>query len=296
MIRPVCFGFNEQTAKSNAFQSKEINNQDVQERALTEFDAFVEILKSNGLEVIVIQDNLENHTPDSIFPNNWISLEEDGTIYLFPMEATNRRLERRTEILDLIKKSYSVDRVIDLSYFESQNKFLEATGSMILDHENKFVYACISSRTDLEVLDYYCNISGYIPITFNAVDQNGKPIYHTNVMMCIGQKFVVICLEAIVDDVERARIIKSINSTGKEIVAITLDQLYQFAGNMLELKSKSGESLLAMSERAYKSLNNSQLTILSRYSKIIYSPLTTIENNGGGSARCMIAEVYLPSK
>ncbi|MDB5014456.1 MAG: amidinotransferase [Daejeonella sp.] len=293
MIRPVCCGFNEQTAESNAFQLKQAGDTFVQEQALAEFDAFVDILKNNALDVIVIEDNLENHTPDSIFPNNWISLQEDGTIYLFPMEAPNRRLERRNEILDVIKKSFSVTKIIDLSFFESQNKFLEGTGSMILDHEHKLAYACISSRTNPEVLEYYCDISGYKPVTFHAVDQTSKPIYHTNVMMCMGQKFVVICLEAITDEVEREKVLLSLSNTGKEIVRITLDQMYQFAGNMLELKNKSGENLLVMSERAYKSLDNNQLEILKRQSKIIYSPLTTIENNGGGSARCMIAEVFL---
>ena len=296
MIRPVCFGFNEQTAQSNAFQLADAHDAEVQEKALAEFDDFAALLRNAGLDVMVIEDDLESHTPDSIFPNNWISLQEDGSIYLFPMEAPNRRLERRSEVLEALQERFFVNEIVDLSFFEQQNKFLEGTGSMILDNKNKLVYACISSRTDPDVLNYYCTVSGYKPIIFHASDLGNMPIYHTNVMMCVGEKFAVICLDAIKNLDEKNTVLQSLTHTGREIVPISMDQMYQFAGNMLELRSKTGENLLIMSRRAFNSLNNKQVLTLEQHSNILSSSLATIENCGGGSARCMIAEVYLPIK
>src|ERR1700752_672424 len=200
MIRPVNFGFNEQTAGSNAFQNRNVQQQQVQEKAAKEFDGLVNILRENGVEVIVIDDTFEPHTPDSIFPNNWVSFHQDGTVFLYPMMAENRRLERREDIINQLEDEFRVKHVIDLSRFEQENKFLEGTGSMVLDRENKIAYACLSPRTDREVLEQFCTESGYRAVLFHAVDQNGMDIYHTNVLMCVGSSFVVSCVDSIKDD------------------------------------------------------------------------------------------------
>ncbi|MDB5143934.1 MAG: amidinotransferase [Mucilaginibacter sp.] len=294
MIRPVNFGFNEQTAGSNAFQNRSVAQQQVQDKALTEFDNLVNVLQENGVEVIVIDDTPEPHTPDSIFPNNWVSFHQDGNVFLYPMMAENRRLERREDIIMQLEDEFKIKHVIDLSRFEHENKFLEGTGSMVLDRENKIAYACLSPRTNKEVLDLFCSQSGYKSVLFHAVDENGLDIYHTNVLMCIGSKFAVICLDSIADGKEKAEVIASLNATHKEIVAISFAQMNHFAGNMLELKNKAGENLLVMSQNAYRSLNEDQKTTLQKYCKLLYADINTIENNGGGSARCMIAEVHLP--
>jgi hypothetical protein len=294
MIRPVNFVFNEQTAESNAFQNRYAGQQRVQDKALQEFDRFVNILRENGVEVIVIDDTAEPHTPDSIFPNNWVSFHNDGTVFLYPMMAENRRLERREDVIMQLEDEFKVKHVIDLSHFEHENEFLEGTGSMVLDRENKIAYACLSPRTNKTVLEAFCKDSGYKSVLFHAVDQNGMEIYHTNVLMCIGSSYAVICLDSIKDEAEKQNVINSLQSTQKQIIAISFEQMNHFAGNMLEVQNKSGESLLVMSKSAWESLNYEQRTILSSFSKPIYSDISTIENNGGGSARCMMAEVHLP--
>lgn len=294
MIRPVNFVFNEQTAGSNAFQNRNAEQQRVQDNALQEFDRFVNLLRENGVEVIVIDDTTEPHTPDSIFPNNWVSFHNDGTVFLYPMMAENRRLERREDIITQLEDEFKVKHVIDLSHFEHENKFLEGTGSMVLDRENKIAYACLSPRTDKEVLEAFCKDSGYEPVLFHAVDQNGMDIYHTNVLMCVGSSYAVICLDSIKDEAEKQNVINALQSTQKQTVAISFEQMNHFAGNMLEVLNKSGESLLVMSKSAWDSLNYEQKAILSSFSKPLYSDISTIENNGGGSARCMMAEVHLP--
>ena len=293
MIRPVEFGFNAQTAVNNAFL-KPGSDFDVQEKALKEFDEFVEVLRLNGVEVLVIDDNSKHHTPDSIFPNNWISTHDDGQLFIYPMEAENRRLEKRDDIVSTLKEKYQIINIIDLSYFENENKFLESTGSMVLDRVNKIAYACLSDRTNKDVLLTFSQLIGYKVITFNAVDKNGTAIYHTNVMMSLGTQFVVICLESVKDDSQKNEVVKSLKKTGKNIVEISYRQMNEFAGNMLQLKNKSQESILVMSERAYNSLLQEQIFQLERYSKLVFSPLNTIEGTGGGSARCMIAEIHLP--
>lgn len=293
MIRPVEFGFNAQTAVNNAFL-KPGSDFDVQEKALKEFDEFVEVLRLNGVEVLVIDDNSKHHTPDSIFPNNWISTHDDGQLFIYPMEAENRRLEKRDDIVSTLKEKYQIINIIDLSYFENENKFLESTGSMVLDRVNKIAYACLSDRTNKDVLLTFSQLIGYKVITFNAVDKNGTAIYHTNVMMSLGSQFVVICLESIKDDSQKNEVVKSLEKTGKNIVEISYRQMNEFAGNMLQLKNKSQELILVMSERAYNSLLQEQIFQLERYSKLVFSPLNTIEGTGGGSARCMIAEIHLP--
>jgi len=295
MIRPVNFGFNEQTAGSNAFQNRNAAQQEVQKKALKEFDNMVSILCENGVDVIVVDDTSEPHTPDSIFPNNWVSFHGDGNVFLYPMMAENRRLERREDIIMRLEDNFSVKHVIDLSRFEHENKFLEGTGSMVLDRENKIAYACLSPRTDKEVLDLFCKESGYKPVLFHAVDENSMDIYHTNVLMCIGSSYTVICLDSIKDEAEKANVLNSFKSTQKQVIVISFDQMNQFAGNMLEVENKAGESLVVMSKSAWDSLNYEQRAILSSFSKPVYADIGTIESNGGGSARCMMAEVHLPN-
>jgi hypothetical protein len=294
MIRPVNFIFNEQTAGSNAFQNRNAKQQRVQDKALEEFDRFVNILRENGVEVIVIDDTDEPHTPDSIFPNNWVSFHNDGTVFLYPMMAENRRLERREDIIMQLEDGFKVKQVIDLSHFEQENKFLEGTGSMVLDRENKIAYACLSPRTNKELIEAFCQGTGYKSVLFHAVDQNGTDIYHTNVLMCVGSSYAVICLDSIKDEAEKQNVINSLQLTQKQIVAISFAQMNHFAGNMLEVQNKFGESLLVMSKNAWESLSYEQKAILSSFSKPVYSDISTIENNGGGSARCMMAEVHLP--
>ncbi len=294
MIRPVQFSFNAETAVNNAFQATQDTN--AQELALKEFDDFVAVLRNHEIDVTVIDDTKDPQTPDSIFPNNWISFHTDGTIVLYPMYAANRRLERKPHIIDRLKQTFKVEKQIDLSSFESQNLFLEGTGSMVLDRENKIAYACISERTDRDVLDDFCRKVDFTPHTFAATDSNGYPIYHTNVMMCVADQYVVIALESIADQKERDEIIDRIGKTNKAIIAISLEQMSHFAGNMLQVKNDKDEKFLIMSSQAYKSLNQEQIDQLEKFNPILHSSLDTIERNGGGSARCMMAEVFLPVK
>ena len=293
MIRPVDFKFNEQTAANNKFQIASAEA-DVQEQALEEFDGFVAILRNNGVSVTVINDTLYPETPDSIFPNNWVSFHEDGSVYLYPMFSENRRSERRKVILDSLSKSFELNHISDLSFYEQQHLFLEGTGSMVLDRVNKIAYACLSVRTDEEVLNNFCMLNGYEAVAFQAVDSTNFPIYHTNVMMCIGDRFAVICLDSISDPEEKMQVLISLKGSGKEIIEISFEQMNHFAGNMLQVEGQDGESLLVMSQQAYLSLNPVQIKALEQYSRIISAPIYTIERNGGGSARCMLAEIHLP--
>jgi hypothetical protein len=294
MIRPVSFGFNEQTAESNAFQTRSADQQQVQAKALTEFDGLVQTLRANDVNVTVIDDTAQPHTPDAIFPNNWVSFHADGEVFLYPMQAANRRLERREDIIRKLEDNFNVKHVIDLSRFERESKFLEGTGSMVLDRENKIAYACLSPRTDENVMATFCKQTGYNAVTFHAVDQNGLAIYHTNVLMCVGTNFAVICLDSIPDTFEKEEVTNSLKTTGKQIVDISFDQMNHFAGNMLEVKNNKGDILIVMSQSAYQSLTYEQKAVLSTFGKLVYADINTIETNGGGSARCMIAEVHLP--
>lgn len=295
MIRPISFGFNEQTAESNAFQTRDTDQQLAQANALAEFDDLVQILRDNGLNVTVIDDTPQPHTPDSIFPNNWVSFHANGDVFLYPMQAENRQLERREDIITQLEDNFTVKHVIDLSHFEHEGKFLEGTGSMVLDRENKIVYACLSPRTNAKVLATFCKQTGYKSINFHAVDENGLAIYHTNVMMALGTNFAVICLDSIIDIIEKQLVIQSLKDTGKQIVDISFTQMNQFSGNMLEVKNNAGDTLIVMSQSAYQSLSYEQKAVLSSFGKLVYADIHTIENNGGGSARCMIAEVHLPA-
>jgi len=267
--------------------------QQVQDKALQEFDNFVTILRGYGVNVIVIDDTIEPHTPDSIFPNNWVSFHDTGDILLYPMQAENRRLERREDIISQLEDQFKVRHIIDLSRYEQEGKYLEGTGSMVLNREDKLAYACLSPRTDLDVLNVFCEQTGYSPVIFHAFDQNGQAIYHTNVMMCIADRYVVICLDSITDANEREAVITSFLQTNKNIFDITFEQMNQFAGNMLEVFSTDGESLLVMSASAYASLEERQVSMLQQFSRIVSAPIPTIERNGGGSVRCMMAEVRL---
>ena len=295
MIRPVNFGFNAETAVNNTFQVAG-NDAGAQEKAMQEFDALVQTLQQNGVDLTVIDDTPDPYTPDSIFPNNWVSFHDDGSVVLYPMYATNRRLERKPGILDKIAGEFKVNKTIDLSDNEKENVFLEGTGSMVLDRENKIAYACLSPRTDYFVLTEFCEKMGYTAEVFDAIDQNGQAIYHTNVMMCVADKYVVICMDAIAAQHEKDQVTATITKTGKEIITISYDQMNHFAGNMLQVNNNKGEVLLVMSSQAFASLTKEQSEKLSSYNKIIHSPLNTIETNGGGSARCMMAEVHLPVK
>ncbi len=293
MIRPVNFAFNSETARNNVFQVEK-DTMDTQPRALEEFDRFVSLLRKNDIDVTLVQDTPLPHTPDSLFPNNWVSFHEDGTVLLYPMYAPNRRSERKENVLEEIHKRFSVKNQIDLSFYEKDNLFLEGTGSMVLDRENRIAFACLSARTDKKVLEEFCKKMNYEAVVFSAVDKNGQPIYHTNVMMCVADKYVVICTDSIPGMEEKKKVIIAIEKNRKEVIDINYDQLNHFAGNMLQVENSKGEKLLVMSTQAYQSLTNEQIEKLSIYNRIIHSSLNTIETNGGGSARCMMAEIYLP--
>lgn len=295
MIRPVNFSFNAETAVNNAFQVAG-SDQDAQEKAAKEFDDFVAVLKNNGVIVTVIEDTPIPYTPDSIFPNNWVSFHDDGSVVLYPMFASNRRLERKPKVLEQIRRKFVVKEVRDFSDFENTHQFMEGTGSMVLDRDNRIAYACLSPRTDINALQAICKNIGYTPVVFDAVDDKGQAIYHTNVMMCVAHKYVVICLDSIPDIAERATVEKAIKDSGKDLITISWHQMNHFAGNMLQVHNNRGEKLLVMSSQAYHALLPQQLERLSSYNKIIHSSLTTIETNGGGSARCMMAEIHLPLK
>ena len=293
MIRPVNFGFNAETAVNNLFQVP-TDQTSAQENAVQEFDNLVAILRKNEIDVTVVQDSPEPYTPDSIFPNNWISFLENGTIFLYPMFAQNRRAERKESVLEEVNQKFFVNNRVDLTFYESQNLFLEGTGSMVLDRDHKIAYTCLSQRTDKTILADFCKITGYSPISFTAVDTGNQPIYHTNVMMCVADAFVVICLDCIPDSGEKDLVTSSISASGKKIIEISLQQMEHFAGNMLQVENIKGEKLLVMSSQAYQSLTEKQITDLSQFNRLIHSDISTIETNGGGSARCMIAEVFLP--
>lgn len=295
MIKPVRFTFNEQTAVNNAFQQNEADSS-VAIKAANEFNHFAEKLIQHGIDVTIVEDTPEPHTPDSIFPNNWISFHTNGTIVLYPMFAPNRRLERKPDVLNAISKKFSIQHQIDLSYLEDQNQFLEGTGSMVLDREHKIAYACLSPRTDEYALKIFSEKMDYSILQFHANDKNNMPVYHTNVMMCVADRYVVICLDSITNKDERKKVEEVIQQSGKQIIPISFEQMEHFAGNMLQVINEKGNKFLVMSTQAYESLNNEQIQQLTSFNTIIHSNINTIEKNGGGSARCMLAEVFLPLK
>jgi hypothetical protein len=292
MIRPVNFSFNAETAVNNAFQVAG-ESTGAQRKALGEFENFVRLLRDNGVDVTVIDDTPEPYTPDSIFPNNWISFHEEGTVCLYPMYAANRRQERKPGVLQAIGRKFHIDATLDFSGYENETLFLEGTGSMVLDREKKIAYACLSPRTDIQVLLDFCKKMDYTPEIFTAVDAADRLIYHTNVMMCVADRYVVVCLDSVKNEKERAHLQATIQSSVKMIIPITLDQMNHFAGNMLQVNNAKGEKLLVMSSQAFQSLTHEQKQQLESFNRILHAPLTTIEANGGGSARCMLAEIHL---
>jgi hypothetical protein len=292
MIRPLHFAFNAETAVNNSFQVKG-NQENLTKNVLAEFDAFVKVIQNTGVDVTVIEDSPEPHTPDAIFPNNWISFHESGVYCLYPMFAPNRRQERKTEVLELVRNKFHYNKLIDFTDYEKQNRFLEGTGSMVLDRDNRIAYACLSPRTDKDILDDFCQRMNYTAVVFYSTDKKGQAIYHTNVMMCVADRYVVICLDSILDPVEKKTVSDAILSTGKEIVEISQNQLNHFAGNMLQLENERKEKILLMSSAAWNSLSAGQKEKLTQYNQIAHASLQHIESNGGGSARCMIAEIHL---
>lgn len=295
MIRPSHFEYNAETAVNNSFQINS-GDQTVPQKALQEFDLFVDVLGNYGIDVTVVQDTAVPYTPDSIFPNNWISFHSDGTICLYPMFAENRRKERKLTVLNTIAAKFELSSTVDFTEQEERERYLEGTGSMVLDRENKVAYACISVRTDENVLQQFCDEMGYTPIVFEALDIEGFPIYHTNVMMCVADRYVVVCLDSISNEIEKQELVAALLATNKVIIPISLDQMNHFAGNMLQVENSMGTKYLVMSSQAFHSLSIDQTNKLISFNEIIHSDISTIESNGGGSARCMMAEVFLPLK
>ena len=300
MIRPINFGYNEETAKDNHYQIKELTHKNSNERAQKEFDNMVKNLRQNGVSVHVFQDDENEYTPDSIFPNNWVSFHENGDVGLYPMCAENRRMERRPEVLDFLEnEGFTISNIVDYSSAESENKFLEGTGSMILDRENRVAYCSISNRSNEDLFIEFCEDFEFTSVLFNSFQTVGNkrlPIYHTNVMMCVATDYVIICLDSIDDKKQRKNVSDFINGSGKELIEISEKQVESFAGNMLELINENGKSVLVMSKSAEDSLNENQKNTITNYSRIVSCDIKTIEVCGGGSARCMMAEIFLPKK
>ena len=299
MIRPVAFRMNEQTAVNNYFQEEiDAQNQTINVRAQKEFDDFVTILRKNGVHVIVVDDTKEPDTPDSIFPNNWISFHANSTVAVYPMFAENRRKERREDIFDKLEnEGYKIKDIVDYTSAEEDGLFLEGTGSILLDRVNRKAYCALSKRADEELFIEFCEDFDCFPVLFTAnqtVDGKRMPIYHTNVMMAMAENFAVICLDTIDDKKERKNVSEHLKKDGKEIIVITEEQMHHFAGNMLQVYGANEERFMVMSSAAYYSLRQDQLDAITKHCNIIHSSLETIETCGGGSARCMMAEVFLP--
>ena len=302
MVRPHSFRKNEETATNNHYQRDiaQASPEEIIERAQKEFDGFVDQLKAAGIEVVVFDEAEPHETPDALFPNNWISTHADGTVALYPMFAPNRRTERREDVPLVLEHQFGFDvrQIIDFTEFESHNKFLEGTGSIVLDRINRKAYAALSDRTDARALEHFCDQLDFEPVAFQAfqtVDNQRLPIYHTNVMMSIGSGYAVVCLDCIDSDDERKQVVDAIAQDGLELIAITEEQVNQFAGNMLELTGDDGP-VLVMSASAYQSLVPEQIEKLQQHTTLLHAPLPTIETCGGGSARCMIAEIHLPKQ
>ena len=291
MVRPYQFYFNQQTAANNFFQSN-VNIENANELAIAEFDAMVEKLRDHQIKVNVVQDTKDPSTPDSIFPNNWVSTHEGGTLCLYPMFAENRRAERKLSVIDFLESNYQIQNTLDLTDLEKEGIFLEGTGSMVLDHQNKLAYGCLSERLDKNAFYEWCDKMQFKAIAFKAVDDKAQPIYHTNVMMCMGDQFVVICLDSIPNEKEKQMLVDSFDQTNKEVITISQDQLNHFAGNMLQVFDINEKPHLIMSEQAHTSLDPAQVKSLEKYNPILPISIPTIEALGGGSTRCMMAEIY----
>lgn len=299
MIRPVNFRMNEQTAVNNYFQEDlDIKNSEINKKAQSEFDTFVDKLRAVGVNVIVEDDDKVNDTPDSIFPNNWVSFHENGDVALYPMFAENRRKERREDLLDrLEEEGFELNDIMDYTSAEEDHFFLEGTGSILMDRVNKKAYCALSARADEELFIEFCEDFDYFPVVFTAyqtVDDQRLPIYHTNVMMCIAETFAIICLDSIDNKKERKNVVDHLKKDGKEVIAITEAQMHHFAGNMLQVRGADEKRYLVMSKAAHDSLTSLQIAKISMHCETLFSDLETIETCGGGSARCMMAEVFLP--
>jgi len=294
MVRPSAFGANPETAESNAFQSASGTSPEVQARALAEFDAFVKTLGLRGVEVYVVEDTPLPAKPDALFPNNWVSFHAGGKVVLYPMLAPSRRAEVRLDLLGRLERRGAIQprTQIDLRPGAAHFGYLEGTGSLVLDRTRRVAYACISPRTSARKVAEFCAELGYVPELFHALDREGRPIYHTNVMLSVGTGFALLCAESIRDEEARARLETRLGEGGRELVKITLAQVEQFAGNVLELASKEGEPLIVLSRRAHEALEPAQLAVLERHGRLVPVALDTIERHGGGSARCMLAELF----
>ena len=296
MIRPAAFGSNPQTLPSNAFQSEvQENGPDIANRAREEFDTLVEVLRSNGVTAYVFEGRAERDAPDEVFPNNWVSTHADGTVVLYPMTAENRRRERRPEIFETIDSEfgYRATKVIDLTAHEMHQRYLEGTGSLVLDRTNRIAYANLSPRTHLDVLGDFSQQLDYEVVSFDATDDQERPIYHTNILMSVGTDFAVICAETINSRAKRAAVLESLRRSGREVIRLRRDQLPDFAGNLLELLTPEGPAIV-LSSRAWESLDDAQRSALGHHGKILTAAIPTIERVGGGSVRCMLAEIHLP--
>ena len=292
MIRPTHFAFNEETAGNNEFQTRDAGLENVQKKAVKEFNAMVELLKSMGVRVHVVQDSSIPIKPDAVFANNWLSTYSDNTLITWPMYAPNRRVERRDKIVEHLGKMFHIDQTIHYERYESEHIFVEGTGSLVLDRENKIAYACLSDRTHNALISVFCEDMGYTSVVFHALDQQQKSIYHTNVMMSIGEKVAVVCSESILDE-SREKVLENLRNSGKEILDISFEQMCHFAGNMLELKSADGQALMVLSQTARSSLNKDQLALLEKHCALVIPEIPVIETIGGGSVRCMMCEIFL---
>lgn len=298
MIRPARFGYNAETASNNVFQNlpEAEKQQAIQQKAIEEFDGFVETLKKKNIDVVVLQDTAEPPKPDAVFPNNWFCTLQDGTVAVFPMYAANRRIEKRNDLLRMLTEKYDVRDVEDWSEFEAESLFLEGTGSMIIDHQNKVIYACVSARTSRPVLEKFAQAHGFKALLFQSKDQQGKDVYHTNVIMHLGETYAVICLESVPHEAERIALTQLLISTGHEVIPISFAQVKAFAGNMLQVENKRGKKFTLLSRTAYMALTKEQKNILSHHTTLLPVDINTIETVGGGSVRCMMAEIFLGKK
>ena len=292
MIRPANCGYNPQTAASNAFQKQieKLSTEEIQARAAEEFDNLVGILRRHNINVFVAEDTPEPAKPDAVFPNNWISFHRDGTVYLYPLLSEKRNAERRNDIIEALKRDFQIKKIVDLS--NGENRILEGTGSMVFDHPNRIVYACLSPRTDADLLKEFASRIDYEPVSFLAADENGASIYHTNVVMCVGEHLAVVCLETIKNPAQRKSVTESLAKTSHEIIEISFAQMNRFAGNMLEVRNNRDERFLLMSASAHESLTEEQIAAVEKRVRILSANIETIEAVGGGSARCMVAEIF----
>lgn len=297
MIRPAAFGYNNETAANNFFQHNPgLSRELLHKKALAEFDAMVKKLETEEVELLLVEDSPEPPKPDAIFPNNWLSTSAAGQVFIYPMFAPSRRAEKRDDIIQLLARDFTVTDVQDWSEYEAEGRFLEGTGSMVVDHDNRMIYAAISERTNLSVLEKFARANDFQAVVFLATDKNNQPVYHTNVVMSLGEKFAVICEDAIEEEWERIAVTQLLESTGHTLIPITREQMHCFAGNMLEIKNRKGESLIILSTTALDALRPEQQQVLRQFGKLVPVSVPVIEQVEGGSVRCMIAEIFLPRK